>query len=186
MYDDYKAFGFTALAINLWQDWSIVRSYARQYTYPFFRDDGTAWSLYNINNSIPLNYVIDPDGIVRYGTTGFNESAIRAIIESYLPGVAERTTEFQPIKNVNFYPNPVNRKGGVKFDLTKAQSVKIRVFSSSGRLIKAIFNGRLPAGAKQFDWYLNDETGQLVSNGVYLLEIMTEQSRTQTKITVLR
>ena len=71
MYDDYKPRGFVALAINLWQSMDIVKQYARQYRYFFFRDGGAAWNLYNINNGIPLNYVVDTAGIVRYGSTGF-------------------------------------------------------------------------------------------------------------------
>lgn len=186
MYDDYKALGFTALAINLWQDWSIVRSYARQYTFPFFRDAGTAWNLYNINNSIPLNYVIDPDGIVRYGATGFNESAIRAIIESYLPGIAENTTEFQPVENLTIIPNPAKTNSYIKFNLAKTQSVKIQIYSSSGQLIKTLFDGKLSASIYRFDWNLRDNNGHSVTNGIYLYEVVTETGSVRTKITVLR
>jgi len=186
MYDEYKAYGFIPLGINLWQDWSIVRYYASQYTYPFYRDAGTAWNLYNINNYIPVNYVIDPDGIVRYATTGFSESAIRAIIETYLSGISEHTTEFKPIEGLSITPNPAKTKSNIRFGLTKAGHVNARVYSTSGRMIKTLFDGQLNAGNNFFNWNLRDDAGHSVANGIYLYEIVTATGSVRTKASVIR
>lgn len=186
MYDEYKAYGFNALSINLWQDWSIVRYYATLYSFSAYRDAGSAWNLYNISNGIPLNYVIDPDGIVRYASTGFNETAIRAIITSYLPGISEQTTEFEPIRNVSIAPNPANKNSSIRFGLQKSGNVRVRVYSSSGKLVKTLFAGKLDAGNNSFNWNLRDNTGHSVANGIYLYEIITETGSVRTKVSVLR
>lgn len=187
MYDEYKGSGYSAIAINLWQDWSIVRNFASQYTFNVYRDAGSAWNLYNIDNYIPLNYVIDPDGIVRYGLSGtFNESAIRSIIESYLNGISEHTTEFKPIEGLSITPNPANTKSNVKFSLTKAGYVDVRVYSTSGRLVKTVFAGQLNAGTNCFNWNLRDDAGSLVANGIYLYEVVTATGSVRTKASVLR
>ncbi|MEO0078145.1 MAG: hypothetical protein ABIK86_03995, partial [candidate division WOR-3 bacterium] len=89
MYEDYRNQGFVALAINLSEDMSIVRSYARQNTNPYLRDNGTVWGIYRQNGYIPLNYVVDPEGVIRFFQEGFNEQLIRQIIEQYLPGQIE-------------------------------------------------------------------------------------------------
>ncbi len=186
MYDEYKAYGFNALSINLWQDWSIVRYYATLYSFSAYRDAGAAWNLYNISNGIPLNYVIDSDGIVRYASTGFNESAIRSIIESYLTGIAEQTIEFKPISSVSVAPNPANKNTSIRFGLQKSENVSVRVYSSSGKLVKTLFTGKLDAGTNSFNWNLHDNTGHSVANGIYLYEIITETSSVRTKVSVLR
>ncbi len=89
LYEDYRNQGFVALAINLSEDMEIVRSYARQNTNPYLRDNGTVWGIYRQNGYIPLNYVVDADGVVRFFQEGFNENLIRQVIEQYLPGQIE-------------------------------------------------------------------------------------------------
>lgn len=85
MYEDYRLHGFEPIAINLFQDTTIFKQYARQYDFMFLRDQsGDAWNLYKMNNYIPLNYVIDPDQKVVGSMEGFNESTIRYWIEPYL------------------------------------------------------------------------------------------------------
>jgi|GEM_PF-918049 len=187
MYDDYKALGFIAKTIWSFDNINTIKYYARQYTYPHFQDIGyAAWNAYNINGSVPLNYVVDPEGIVRYGATGFNEAAIRAIIESYLPGIAENTTEFQPVENLSTTPNPAKNYSVIKFGLAKTQSVKVRIYSSSGKLIKSMFDGKLSAGVHCFNWNLCDDADHSVANGIYFYEIITETEKSRAKITVLK
>lgn len=186
MYDDYNALGFTALAINLWEDWSIVRYYARQYSYPFYRDNGTAWNLYRINGYIPLNYVVDPEGIVRYGAEGFNETAIRSIIESYLPGISEHRMDKNILKNLCLFPNPATKTNILKFSLSKSSKTDIRIYSSSGKLVRKLYNGTLPAGSNSFNWNLRDDAFDLVGNGIYHYEIVTETGIARTKVLVIK
>ena len=86
MQNDYAARGFDAVAVNLSEDMdNVVKVYARQNTNPYLRDDGTAWSVYAHNDAVPTNYVIDTAGVVRYWAEGYDESAIRNLVESLLP-----------------------------------------------------------------------------------------------------
>lgn len=90
MYNEYRDHGFVALAINLWESMdNVVKVYARQNTNPYLRDGGGVWAVYNQTNGIPLNYVVDTAGIIRFWQTGFNEATIRSYIEQYLPGQIE-------------------------------------------------------------------------------------------------
>jgi len=87
MYNDYRDRGFVALSINLNEDMNgVVKVYARQNTNPFLRDNGSVWGVYNQTGYIPLNYVVDTAGIIRFWQTGFDENTIRNYIEQYLPG----------------------------------------------------------------------------------------------------
>jgi hypothetical protein len=82
---DYGPHGFQSMLINIGDDWSVILPYARQYASLYLKDNGTFWNAYKLNNYIPLNYVIDTAGIVRYVSEGWDEDAIRRVVEQYLP-----------------------------------------------------------------------------------------------------
>ncbi|MEO0020527.1 MAG: FlgD immunoglobulin-like domain containing protein [candidate division WOR-3 bacterium] len=185
MFDEYGEMGFVPLSINLWENMeTVVKPYARQYTYPFFRDGGSMWSLYNISNSIPLNYVIDTAGIVVGGMVGFNEYTIRSWIEPYL-GVAENNKEPLP-KFTTVSPNPANRTQQIRFTLPNAGNVTLRVYSVSGELIRTVFHGSLNPGAQVISWNLTDDQGRFVPNGLYFYELSLGQYNVRMKTSVLR
>ncbi|MBN2465440.1 hypothetical protein JXD38_07430 [candidate division WOR-3 bacterium] len=71
--------------MNLSDDWDVIKVYARQYASLYLKDNSTFWGLYQQNGYVPLNYVIDTAGIVRYVAEGWNENAVRQVIEQYLP-----------------------------------------------------------------------------------------------------
>ena len=73
------------MPINIQDDWDVIKSYARQYSSLYLKDNGTFWNTYKQTNAVPLNYVIDTAGIIRYVAEGWNEAAVRAVIEQYLP-----------------------------------------------------------------------------------------------------
>ncbi|MFO7651829.1 MAG: FlgD immunoglobulin-like domain containing protein [bacterium] len=86
MQNDYGPHGFTALAVNLQEDMeNVVKIWARQNTNPYLRDNGSVWGVYRQNNYIPLNYIIDTAGVVRFWQEGFNEDYLKQLIEQYLP-----------------------------------------------------------------------------------------------------
>lgn len=138
IYDDYASQGYVALAINLWEDMeTVVKPKAGTYTYQFLRDGGAVWNVYKQNSLIPLNYVIDPNGVVRYWEEGFSESTIRQVIQQWLPvpydagvtrimapsGMVDSGTSVTPACSVyNYGTNtasyPVRMKIGDGYDLT--------------------------------------------------------------------
>ena len=84
-HNDYGPHGFEAIAINLNEDMDIVKVWARQNTNMYLRDPGTVWAAYAHNYATPTNYVIDSAGIVRYWAEGYDENAVKQVIEQYLP-----------------------------------------------------------------------------------------------------
>jgi hypothetical protein len=84
-HNDYGPHGFEALAININEGMDTVKTWARQNTNLYLRDPGTVWAAYQQTGGLPTNYVIDTAGVIRYWGEGFNETAVRAVIEQYLP-----------------------------------------------------------------------------------------------------
>jgi hypothetical protein len=184
MYDDYGADRFVPMSINLWQDMnSVVKYYARQYTYPFFRDAGTVWNMYRIGNSIPLNYVIDTAGVVLYGSVGFNETVIRAYIESSLPptGVSEGTGR-DVLRILGTGPNPVRDEASLRFVLPKAHRLVLRVYSATGELVHTA-DMAASAGENTAVWNL---AGSSVTSGTYFMELSGVGVSGRARVSVLR
>lgn len=187
MYNDYGAQGFQPLSINLWENMNTVKVYARAYGFQFLRDPGTAWGLYSINNGIPCNYVIDTAGIVLYGAEGFNETVIRAYIEASLPptGVHEGNVE-APLKLVSIAPSPANRPTTISFNLPRSGNVAVRIYSSSGNLVRTVLDRTLNAGVSSATWDLRDNSGSGVANGMYFYEVTAGNASVRGKVSVLK
>ncbi len=183
---DYEGMGYMPLAIGLGQSAAILKQYARDYGVPVLNDASyIAWGLYNISGYIPLNYVIDPSDTVRYGATGWSEATIRGYIEQYLTGV-EETPVVQPIEFSAVGANPVVGHSAVRFNLPKAANVSLRVYSSSGALVRTLYAGQMPAGANTVSWDLRDEAGRPVGNGLYLYELNAGSQVAHAKVSVLK
>jgi hypothetical protein len=186
MYNTYGSQGFEPLAINLWQDMeTVVKVFARQYTFQFLRDGGTAWNAYKITNSIPLNYVVDTSGLVVGGMEGYNYSTIEGWVAPYLTGVEEAPVA-QPIEFSVVGANPVVGHSAVRFNLPKTANVTLRVYSTSGALVRTLCNGQMPAGANSVSWNLQDNAGRQVGNGLYLYELNTGSQVAHAKVSVLK
>jgi hypothetical protein len=185
MLDDYGEQSFVPLAINLWEDWGIIKSYASQYSYLFLRDAGAVWNTWKISNSIPTNYVVDGADTVRYGVVGWNEGAMRSIIEQYLTGVSEAPA-MQPFDFSVVGANPVVGYSTVRFNLPKAANVTLRVYSTSGTLVRTLCNGQMPAGGNAVSWNLRDDADRLVGNGLYVYELSAGSQVARAKVSVLK
>jgi len=187
MYDDYHGRGYEPFAVNLGEDVETVKSFARQYGFPFLRDAGyVAWNLYKMDNSnIPLNYVIDTAGLVVGSMEDFIEPTIRGWIEPYLSGVGE-SPEARSVEFVAVGQSPAVGRGAVRFNLPRAGTVSLRVYSSSGTLVRTVFDGTLAAGSNTLNWDLADNGGRPVSNGLYVYELVSGSTVARTKVSVLR
>ncbi len=185
MLDDYGEQSFVPIAINLWEDWGIIKSYASQYSYLFLRDAGAVWNTWKISNSIPTNYVVDGADTVRYGIVGWNEGAMRSIIEQYLTGVSE-TPAVQPLDFSVVGANPAVGHSAVRFSLPRAAGVTLRVYSTTGALVRTLVNGQMPSGASTVSWNLRDDAGRPVGNGLYLYELAAGSQVAHAKVSVLK
>ncbi len=186
---DYQGMNFMPLAIGLQQTMPILKQYARNYGITVLDDASlVAWNKYNISNGVPTNYVIDATDTVRYGQVGWSsglENSIRSVLESYLTGV-EETPAVQPIEFSAVGANPVVGHSAVRFNLPKAANVTLRVYSTSGALVRTLVNGQMPAGANTVNWNLQDNAGRPVGNGLYLYELNAGSQVAHAKVSVLK
>jgi aminopeptidase N len=88
------------------------------------------------------------------------------------------------------FPNPfVLDKGSVKieFSLVDAAPVKLFVYDITGKVVREITRGNLPAGKYRLDWDGRNTEGAIVATGVYLITLDAgERGRAARKIIVVK
>ena len=85
------------------------------------------------------------------------------------------------------FPNPFNPKTNIELISKKEQNGKISIYDLKGELINQIFNGRLRIGKNQFIWNGNNDMGNEVSSGIYIIKFESEDSKYQSyKINLLK
>jgi len=187
MYDDYHGRGYEALAIAIGEGAQTLKPFARQYGFSFLSDSSyVAWNLHKMGMSLyPLNYVIDTVGLVVNSIETFDETAIRGWIEPYLAGVAE-TPAVQPIEFTTIGASPAVGHSAVRFNLPKATNVTLRVYSTSGALVRTLASGQMSEGANTVNWNLRDNAGKQVGNGLYLYELAAGSQVAHAKVSVVK
>jgi flagellar hook assembly protein FlgD len=83
--------------------------------------------------------------------------------------------------NVSVFPNPSEGPVQIQLDLEEAVTATIHVVYMTGRLVHTVSSAQsLPSGTHQFDW-----TGN-VSNGVYMVKILTDKGQVTERVTIAR
>jgi hypothetical protein len=88
-------------------------------------------------------------------------------------------------------PNPFGGAAAPRtrfaFELSKATSVRIRIYNVIGQRVRTIFDGELPAGRfENFFWDGTDDLQRRVAAGVYFYEVSTPTGTGRNKMLLLR
>ena len=83
---------------------------------------------------------------------------------------------FQPeiIKLKPNYPNPFNPRTLISLDVFENSDFMVYIYDSRGVIVKEIFNGSMTAGSYKFLWNGINETGSVVSSGIYFCKVIKE------------
>ncbi|MFH1845918.1 MAG: S8 family serine peptidase [bacterium] len=83
-------------------------------------------------------------------------------------------------------PNPFNPRTTIRFDLTRAQQVKLEIYDLRGRLVRRLVAADWPAGRHHTIWDGRDENGRDVGSGSYLCRFRAGNVRQEQKLLLLR
>ncbi|MDD2890976.1 MAG: T9SS type A sorting domain-containing protein [bacterium] len=179
--NQYGTTKLKVIAVNYKEALSTVKSYAKGNSALFLRDaSGATTVAYNINNGIPINYVIKPDGKVQNGMAGFSESTIKSWIDACVIGVEENTNKAQTPK-LTFSPNPFK----------VATVISARGIETNGNLQIQDLSGRV---VKSFSitpnstikWDRKDNNGREVAVGMYFCKLTAGDVSLTQKLVVLK
>lgn len=69
-------------------------------------------------------------------------------------------------------PNPFNPVTEIHFELTASSPVRIAVYDLSGRRVRTLIEGHLPAGAHHQVWNGRDDHGRTLASGAYYVRMV--------------
>jgi len=85
------------------------------------------------------------------------------------------------LSNVSVYPNPVTDQINLKYDISRASNVTIKVVDVLGNELVTIYNQRTEPGERTFTYLLNNK----LSKGFYFLRVVAGTESVIKRISVL-
>ncbi len=84
------------------------------------------------------------------------------------------------------YPNPFNATTQIQFSLNTPDDVTLSVYDLLGRKITTLYDGALNAGTHSIIWNGTNESGDVVSSGVYFYRLETSKSTQSQQMILLK
>lgn len=84
------------------------------------------------------------------------------------------------------FPEPMRREVNLGFRLSGAEWVSAAIVDVSGRLVRRLAGGQVPAGEHRIAWDGRGDDGRNVPVGVYYGVIRTREGSEQRRMTVIR
>ncbi|MBU1701548.1 MAG: VCBS repeat-containing protein [Candidatus Eisenbacteria bacterium] len=82
-------------------------------------------------------------------------------------------------------PNPFGRSTSIVFGMPKAGSAQLAIYDTSGRLVRTLVDGSLPAGEYNYTWDRRSAAGNPVSSGLYFYQLSTSGRTVTHKMVVV-
>jgi thiol-disulfide isomerase/thioredoxin len=96
-------------------------------------------------------------------------------------------SQFSKLAMGQNYPNPFNPTTTLAFTVPPdAGPISLAIYSASGRLVRTLARGDLPAGPHAITWDGTDDAGRPLSSGVYFARLAAGSSTAELKMTLLK
>ena len=83
---------------------------------------------------------------------------------------------------VQSWPNPFRDAARIRLTLDRPEMVGLQIFDPSGRLVRTLADGPLPAGIHGYGWDGRDGAGREVASGLYLARLRAGSASTAWKM----
>ncbi|MDM7993538.1 MAG: PQQ-binding-like beta-propeller repeat protein [Candidatus Fermentibacter sp.] len=87
---------------------------------------------------------------------------------------------------LTIHPNPFASCASIAFELASPGVASVRVFDLSGRLVRTLRSGELPAGTQLLSWDGSDDSGRLLPPGIYALLLSSPEGDITRSVCLLR
>ncbi len=73
------------------------------------------------------------------------------------------------------YPNPFNPATTIQVELANTEIAELTVYNVAGQKVKTLHTGLLQSGTSKFVWNGNNNSGTVVSSGIYFIQLRTQK-----------
>lgn len=101
-------------------------------------------------------------------------------------GIIEALAAPQKFELNQNYPNPFNFTTHISYYLPIKSEVTLAIYNINGQLIKTLVNTTQPIGQYQATWDGTDHTGYLVTSGIYIYHLKTNQGILSKRMLLIR
>ncbi|MBC8198360.1 MAG: T9SS type A sorting domain-containing protein [Candidatus Marinimicrobia bacterium] len=84
------------------------------------------------------------------------------------------------------YPNPFNGSTTIKFEIPKREYVNIKIINILGETVNSIYSGFLEADLHSFNWNGKDKNSNIVSSGLYFIQLNINEKKHLQKIMYIK
>lgn len=91
-----------------------------------------------------------------------------------------------PVAALSNYPNPFTTQTGISFSLKSPQPVELCIYNIKGQKLRQLLSSDLAAGTHTIDWDGRDQSGRLLSSGIYLCSLKAGSHRLVSRMAVLK
>lgn len=84
------------------------------------------------------------------------------------------------------YPNPFNAQTVIEYILPVSGHITLKIYDITGREMKVLANGFQKAGTHTITWNGTDNLGTLVSSGLYILRLLSEDINISRKVLFIK
>lgn len=164
-------------------------------TFPILRDSGgrvySDFALLGGQSPYPRDFIIDPQGVIRFADTEYDPGTMITVIESLI-GSKTASTSDKPeevpkeIAVLNAYPNPFNSSLTIEVVNGIDQSVEIDIYDITGRKADSIYSGWLNSGRHRFQWLAMDQSYQTIGSGIYVVILRGDRATVSKRVVLLQ
>jgi len=147
-------------------------------------DGGTTW--YDFSDGLPGD--VHPSSIAIDG-----ENGEVILIGTYNDGIYRRTCSLASVRSIpngtislEVLPNPVSATSSIAFTLPIQSLTTLKIYDIRGRLVEKLLGQEVSAGYHSATWDTRDQSGTLVSPGIYYVELEAGTERIVKPIVLLR
>ncbi|MGD8780850.1 MAG: T9SS type A sorting domain-containing protein [Ignavibacteria bacterium] len=141
--------------------------------------------LFSVSWSQVYMNIINKDGI----TQSFNIEDIRKLTFSGVVDINDSEIIGNAIKSFTLlqnYPNPFNPSTTIEYQIPEAGNVEVRIYNIVGELVKTIKSGYHNAGSYKVNWNSKNDFEQSVASGIYLCQIIYNNSVLTKKMMLIK
>ena len=86
--------------------------------------------------------------------------------------------------NLSIYPNPFNKKTTISIELKENTTLQLAIYNINGILEKMLVNKMMIKGSKKFTWDGSNNSGILLTPGIYFCKLQTSKTTEIKKIII--